>query len=68
MAALVPDRRLLPFELQASAAHARALERAGVLTKDELTKYKPAWMKSAHEPIDPEAEDVHHSLRSSSRN
>ena len=32
------DRRLLPFELQASAAHANALERAGVLTKDELGK------------------------------
>ena len=32
------DRRLLPFELQASAAHANALERAGVLSKDELEK------------------------------
>ncbi len=30
------DRRLLRYELQASAAHARALKNAGVLTADEL--------------------------------
>ncbi len=31
------DRRLLPFEIAASRAHARALERAGVLSQSELT-------------------------------
>jgi argininosuccinate lyase len=30
------DRRLLPYELEASGAHARALERASVLNQAEL--------------------------------
>jgi argininosuccinate lyase len=55
------DHRLLPFELQASKAHARALQRAGVLTQDEHTKILTALDEIAkQEPIDPDAEDVHH--------
>src|SRR5258708_604010 len=55
------DRRLIHFELQASAAHARALERAGVLTQDELENILPALLDlSKQVPDDPEAEDVHH--------
>ena len=30
------DRRLLKYEIQASAAHARALKKVGVLSADEL--------------------------------
>ena len=61
------DRCLLPFELEASAAHARALEHAGVLSTEELSdilrgleqigekaKSDPAFLEDA------EAEDVHH--------
>src|SRR5882757_4133188 len=60
------DRRLLPFELQASQAHARALERAGVLTQEELTKILSGLAeietkaRTAEFLNDPEAEDVHH--------
>jgi argininosuccinate lyase len=55
------DRRLLPFELQASRAHARALERASVLMPEELTKILAALEEiGTHEPNDPQAEDVHH--------
>ena len=61
------DRRLLPFELAASRAHARALERAGVLTSAELTSIlnglKEILQKAESQPDflnDPEAEDVHH--------
>ena len=55
------DRRLLPFELQASSAHARALERAGVLTPEELTQILNGLQEIGnHEPNDAEAEDVHH--------
>ncbi|MBI3476567.1 MAG: argininosuccinate lyase [Acidobacteria bacterium] len=55
------DRRLLLFELAASKAHARALERAQVLTKDELEKIQTALDEiGKHEPVDSEAEDVHH--------
>src|SRR6266849_178515 len=61
------DRRLLPFELEASGAHARALERAGVLTAAELTSILgglEADRQKAPSPPefldDPEAEDVHH--------
>ena len=32
------DRGLLPFELEASSAHARALEHAGVLSTEELSE------------------------------
>src|SRR5713226_9704829 len=61
------DRRLLPFELEASGAHARALERAGVLTPAELTSILTGLdtignkAESSPEFLnDPEAEDVHH--------
>lgn len=55
------DRRLINFELQASAAHARALERAGVLNQEELTKIETAlWEINTVARDDPEAEDVHH--------
>ena len=55
------DRRLMHFELQASAAHARALQRAGVLTQEELTKIETALRDISAVPRDdPEAEDVHH--------
>lgn len=61
------DRRLLPFEIEASGAHARALERAGVLTSAELTSIlnalKEILQKAESQPEflnDPEAEDVHH--------
>ena len=61
------DRRLLEFELKASAAHVRALHRAGVLTREELSAIehglKQIGKKAASEPQfldDPEAEDVHH--------
>jgi argininosuccinate lyase len=61
------DRRLLPFELEASGAHARALERAGVLTAAELISIlgglEAIGQKATSSPEfldDPEAEDVHH--------
>jgi argininosuccinate lyase len=61
------DRRLLPFELEASGAHARALERAGVLTPADLTSILTGLdtignkAESSPEFLnDPEAEDVHH--------
>ena len=61
------DQILLPFELEASRAHARALEHAGIVSSEELaeivrgleqigdkTKADPSFLK------DDEAEDVHH--------
>lgn len=61
------DRRLLAFELAASSAHARALERAGVLKVDELASIlgglQVIGRKADADPKfldDPEAEDVHH--------
>jgi argininosuccinate lyase len=61
------DGRLLPFELVASGAHARALERAGVLTPAELTEILTGLdqigsrAEASPEFLnDPEAEDVHH--------
>src|SRR4051812_6912487 len=55
------DCRLLPFEIRASKAHARALGRAGVLSSDELTKILAGLDEIEKvEPIDSEAEDVHH--------
>jgi argininosuccinate lyase len=61
------DRRLLPFELAASRAHAAALEQAGVLSAEELAGIVQALAeigrRAASEPAflnDPEAEDVHH--------
>jgi argininosuccinate lyase len=61
------DCRLLECELDASAAHARALEKAGVLSADELTKVLDGLDEigervahSAELLDDPEAEDIHH--------
>jgi len=61
------DRRLLPYELLASVAHARALERAGVLSQaeaasilDGLDAIAQKAQSSAEFLHDPEAEDVHH--------
>jgi argininosuccinate lyase len=61
------DRRLLPFELAASRAHANALEHAGVLSSEELSEIVKALAEIGHRAEssteflnDPEAEDVHH--------
>jgi argininosuccinate lyase len=55
------DRRLLSFELQASRAHASALERAGIVTEEERAKIHTGLEEiGKHEPNGPEAEDVHH--------
>src|SRR5207245_10003651 len=60
------DRRLLKYEIQASAAHARALKKVGVLSADELISVlqglEQIGEKAASPQFldDPEAEDVHH--------
>ena len=61
------DCRLLECELEASAAHARALEKAGVLSAEELARVLDGLDEigervahSAELLDDPEAEDVHH--------
>ena len=61
------DRRLLGYELTASAAHARALKNAGVLSADELIGIlqglEQIGERAAASPAfldDDEAEDVHH--------
>jgi len=61
------DQRLLPFELSASRAHARALEHAGVLSAEDLAEILgglnqiASHAESSPEFLnDPEAEDVHH--------
>jgi argininosuccinate lyase len=60
------DRRLLKYEIQASAAHAHALKKAGVLSADELISVlqglEQIGEKAASPQFldDPEAEDVHH--------
>jgi argininosuccinate lyase len=61
------DQRLLPFELAASRAHANALEKAGVLSSEELSEIVKALaeissrVESSPEFLnDEEAEDVHH--------
>jgi argininosuccinate lyase len=61
------DRRLLPFELAASRAHANALEHAGVLSSEELSEIVKALAEIGRRAEsspgfldDPEAEDVHH--------
>jgi len=61
------DCRLLECELEASSAHARALEQAGTLSPDELTSVLHGLeqigelVPSSPEFLDdPEAEDVHH--------
>ena len=61
------DRRLLSYELAASAAHARALKNAGVLSADELISILEGLQQigvlaAASKGLveDDEAEDVHH--------
>jgi len=61
------DRRLLSYELAASAAHARALKNAGILSADELIGIleglqKIGEMAAASKDLveDDTAEDVHH--------
>jgi argininosuccinate lyase len=62
------DRRLLSYELAASAAHARALKIAGVLSADELISILEGlqqigqMISQMSQPAveDDEAEDVHH--------
>ena len=66
------DQRLLPFELAASRAHARALEHAGVLTSEELSEIIDGLNQIARHAEDspgflndPGAEDVHHFVEKS---
>jgi argininosuccinate lyase len=60
------DKRLLKYELEASAAHARALKKAGVLSPDDLMSILQgleqigAKAGSARFLDDPEVEDIHH--------
>lgn len=63
------DKRLLPQEIAASAAHARALAQVGVLSSaelksllDALAHVKHAAAGDPHFLEDSEAEDVHHFL------
>jgi argininosuccinate lyase len=61
------DRCLLPYELEASRAHAHALEQAGVLSSEELSEIERGLaeigVKAERDTsflTDEEAEDVHH--------
>jgi argininosuccinate lyase len=61
------DRCLLPYELEASRAHAHALEQAGILSSQELSDIERGLLeigkKAESAPSflsDDEAEDVHH--------
>jgi len=61
------DRRLLGYELAASAAHARALKNTGILSADELISILEGLQQigqigaASKEPVEHnEAEDVHH--------
>lgn len=58
------DRRLLPYEVAASKAHAEALVEAGVLTEKELAAILGALGRLLAEGVpvddDPSIEDVHH--------
>jgi argininosuccinate lyase len=61
------DQCLLPYELEASRAHSRALEHAGVLSSEELAEIlrglEQIGEKAQADPAflaDDEAEDVHH--------
>jgi len=60
------DRRLLQYEIQASAAHARALKKVGVLSADELISFLQGLQQIGEKAAspqfldDPEAEDIHH--------
>lgn len=61
------DWRLVPYEVEASIAHARAIEAAGILTSDELSRMvqglRAIEARSFDESIvaaNPQAEDIHH--------
>jgi argininosuccinate lyase len=61
------DKRLLKYELEASAAHARTLKQEDVLTADELISILQGLQQigtnaagSSRFPDDPEIEDIHH--------
>jgi argininosuccinate lyase len=61
------DRRLLKYELAASAAHARALRNAGIVSADELIRILEGLQRIGELAAtskgfieDDEAEDVHH--------
>ena len=58
------DRRLLPYEIAASKAHAEALREAGVLSEKELAAILAALGRVLTEGVppdtDPSIEDVHH--------
>jgi len=58
------DRVLLPYEVAASKAHASALAKAGVLSREELIATLSALDQIAREGVpdddDPSIEDVHH--------
>ncbi len=59
------DRKLLAVDVTASAAHARALQRAGVLSEEELTELLAGLeqvrreLGAADHPLGPELEDIH---------
>ncbi len=59
------DQHLVPFDLEASAAHAKALQKMGVLTKDELKKLTVALKEILRLHVDgtfeikPSDEDCH---------
>ena len=61
------DRCLLPYELEASRAHAHALQQAGILSSEELLEIERGLTEVAKKAEtdaaflnDDEAEDVHH--------
>jgi argininosuccinate lyase len=57
------DWRLLPHEVEASIAHARAIEAAGILTSEELLQMEQglrAVAKLENIATDKQAEDIHH--------
>src|ERR1700679_2690847 len=63
------DWRLVPYEVEASIAHARAIEAAGILTSEELLQMEEGLRAVAKQyeqkgeaivALNPQAEDVHH--------
>jgi argininosuccinate lyase len=57
------DYRLLPYEVEASIAHARAIEAAGILTSEELLEMERglrAVAKLEDISTNEQAEDIHH--------
>src|ERR1700678_2142989 len=63
------DWRLVPYEVEASIAHARAIEAAGILTSEELLQMEEGLRAVAKQQTEqgeaivatnPQAEDVHH--------